>query len=369
MNLKKILLTLLQVVVTLGLLWWIFHDPSKRAQMVEALGKADPLWLIPGFLCFGLVLVCGAFRWQLLMKVQGIHLRLFRVWQLVMIGMFYNLFLPGGTGGDLVKVFYAVREAPKSKSAVFLSVVVDRITGMFALILVSLGVFLFFFRTLWNARAEVELPSFVVRFFSIVGVPITKILLIKAFIVAAGIIFGVFLGLILLAVVIDRFHLAKRLPEKMPGHAAILEIARAFSVYARDWKVVVAAIAISLPLNLFIFGTGIFAAFAFKGNPGAAAMTSVIPIINTISSLPISVAGIGVREELFKRMLNSLYGTPEELAVLISITGFALCVLWGLLGGVVSMLYRPSSGVVTSLAGMEGEIDTIEHQIEDEERA
>jgi hypothetical protein len=33
------------------------------------------------------------------------------------------------------------------------------------------------------------------------------------------------------------------------------------------------------------------------------------------------------------------------------------------------MFYRPSSGAITSLAGMESEIDTIEHQIEDEERA
>jgi hypothetical protein len=124
-----------------------------------------------------------------------------------------------------------------------------------------------------------------------------------------------------------------------------------------------------MPLNLFIFGTGIFAAFAFKGNPGAAAMTSVIPVVNTISSLPISLAGIGVREKLFAMMLHPLYGTPEDLAVLISITGFALGVLWGLLGGVVNLFYRPSDGSLLSTAGLESEIGTIEHQIEDEERA
>jgi hypothetical protein len=345
MNLKKTLLPLLQAAVTLLLLWWIFHDPSKRAQMVQAIGKADPLWLIPGFLCFGLVLVCGAFRWQLLMKVQGIRLGLFRVWQLVMIGMFYNLFLPGGTGGDLVKIFYAVREAPKSKSAVFLSVVVDRVTGMVALILVSTGVFLWFRETL------IALP------------------IMRAFLITVAIIFGAFLGLILLAVVIDRFHLANRLPARFPGHGTILEIARAFSVYARDWRAVVAAVLISLPLNLFIFGTGIFAAFAFPGNPGAAAMTSVIPVVNTISSLPLSLAGIGVREKLFAMMLHPLYGTPEDLAVLISITGFALGVLWGLLGGVVSIFYRPSDGSAVSRAGIEGEIGAIGQQIEEEERS
>ena len=344
MNLKKIIITLVQGAVTFLLLWWIFHDPTKRAQMLQALGKADPLWLVPAFICFGLVLVCGAFRWQLLMRVQGISLSWFRVWQLVMIGMFYNLFLPGGTGGDLVKIFYAVREAPKSKSAVFLSVVVDRLTGMFALILVSSGVFLVFFKEL------------------------TALPMVRAFTVAVCAIFALTLVLVLVGLIVDRFHLASRIPERMPGHAAILDTARAFSVYARDWKAVVAAVLISLPLNLFIFGGAIFAASAFPGNPGASAMTSVIPVVNTISALPISLAGIGVREKLFSSMLHSLYGTPEDLGVLISITGFAIIVSWGLIGGVVSMLYR-AGAASASMEQIEGEVGAIEQRVEEEERA
>jgi uncharacterized protein (TIRG00374 family) len=344
MNLKKLLITLVQAAVTLLLLWWIFHDPSKRAQMVQALAKADPIRLIPAFVCFGLVLVCGAFRWQLLMKVQGVSLSWFRVWQLVMIGMFYNLFLPGGTGGDLVKIFYAVREAPKSKSAVFLSVVVDRLAGMFALIIVSTGVFLCFFHEL------------------------TSLPMVKAFTMAVCAIFALTLALVAFGLVVDRFHLAAKIPTRMPGHAAILDTARAFSVYARDWKAVVAAVLISLPLNLFIFGGAIFAASAFPGNPGPAAMTSVIPVVNTISALPISLAGIGVREKLFSSMLHSLYGTPEDLGVLISISGFAIMVLWGLLGGLVSLLYRAGEGAA-SLHEIEGEVGAIEQRVEEEERA
>lgn len=345
MNLKKIIITCIQAAVTLLLLWWIFHDPSKRAQTLDALRRADPLWLIPAFLCFGLVLVCSAFRWQLLMKVQGITLSWFRVWQLVMIGMFYNLFLPGGTGGDIVKIFYAVKEAPKSKSGVFLSIVVDRITGMFALIMVSTGVFLWFRETL------MALP------------------MIRAFLLTVGIIFAAFLAVILLAVVVDRFHLAKHLPERMPGHAAILDMARAFSVYARDWKAIVGAVVISLPLNLFIFGMSIFSAFAFQGNPGVAAMTSVIPIINTISSLPISLAGVGVREKLYATMLHSLYGTPEGLGVAISVTGLFLMFLWGLLGGAVGLFYRPGDGSASSLEGAETAVGAIEELVEREEKA
>ena len=345
MNLKKIIMTLVQAGVTFLLLWLLFHDPVRRHQMAQALHTANLLWLIPGFICFGLVLVCGAFRWQFLMKVQGISLGWFRVWKLVMIGMFFNLCLPGGVGGDLIKVFFAMREAPKSKSAVFLSIIVDRIAGMFALIIVSAGVFACFYK------------------------PLMSLPMIRAFLLTVGIIFGAFLLLILLGIAIDKFHLARRLPPKMPGHAAILDTARAFSIYARDWKAVVLAVLISMPLNAFIFGTAIFAAYAFVGNPGAAAMSSVIPIVNTISSLPISLAGIGVREGLFSVMLNSLYGTPVDLAVLISITGFALGVGWGLIGGIIYMTYKPADGGSVSIGEMEAQVGEVEHQIEVEEEA
>ncbi len=345
MNLKKIVMTLLQAGVTLLLLWLLFHDPAKRQQMVEALHTANLVWLIPGFVSFGLVLLIGTIRWNLLMQVQGIRMGFFRVWQLVMIGMFFNLCLPGGVGGDLVKVFFAMREAPKSKSAVFLSIVADRSTGMFALILVSIGVFGYFHGILMS------LP------------------MVRAFLLVVSIIFCGFIGLIVMGLIIDRFHLAKRLPAKMPGYAAVLDIARAFSVYARAWKAIVVAIGLSLVLNLFIFGTAIFAAFAFVGNPGAAAMTSVIPIVNTISSLPISLAGIGVREKLFATMLHSLYNTSENLAVLISITGFALAVIWGLIGGLIYMTYRTGDGSHASLGEMQSQVSDVEHQVESEEKA
>ena len=238
-----------------------------------------------------------------------------------------------------------MREAPKSKSGVLLSIVVDRATGMFALILVSIGVFAYFHTEL------MALP------------------VLRPFLVIVGIIFGFFIGLIMLGLIIDRFHLAKHLPAKMPGHAAIIDIARAFSVYASSWQSVAAATGLSLVINLFLFGAAIFAAFAFVGNPGPSAMISVIPIVTTISSLPISLSGIGVREGLFALMLNSLYGTPKELATLISLTGFSLAVAWGLIGGIIYLTYRPGDGGSASLGELESQIVEVEHEIEIDEKA
>ncbi len=47
---KRTLLTILQIVVTVLLLCWIFRDPAKREQMATALRTANFLWLIPGAL-------------------------------------------------------------------------------------------------------------------------------------------------------------------------------------------------------------------------------------------------------------------------------------------------------------------------------
>ena len=60
---------------------------------------------------------------------------------------------------------------------------------------------------------------------------------------------------------------------------------------------------------------------------------------------------------------------PEDLAVLISITGFALAAIWGLIGGGVSLFYRPGDGSHASLGERESQVGEIEHQIEEEEKA
>ena len=41
--------------------------------------------------------------------------------------MFYNQFLPGGTGGDIIKSYLLLKETPGKKTGALLAVVFDRI--------------------------------------------------------------------------------------------------------------------------------------------------------------------------------------------------------------------------------------------------
>lgn len=342
MKSKKIFITLLQAIVTILLLWWVFHDPAKRQQMMLALQNANPWWLVPGFIAFGLVLVTTTWRWALLLAVQDIHLSWKRTWQLVMIGMFFNLFLLGSTGGDVVKIFYAMREAPQKKTAVFLSIVVDRLVGMFAIMIITLVVALCFFSDL------------------------SQTLIMRSLLTTVGMVFGGFLIFLVVSLVVDHFHLWKKIPHWLPGHRFLIDIATAFSSYASNRTALLGALCYSFLQNLFLFASIIFASYAFASLPGAPRIVTLIeaiPIVNTISAIPVSLSGIGVREGLFQTLLNTIDGTPKSLAVIISITSFFLTVLWSLLGGLVYLFYRPSTHA--SLDQIAKEIDVEEHFIEE----
>src|SRR5947208_15088799 len=86
-RMKKVLLTLFQIAVTVGMLIWVFHDPNQRAKMAEALRTADYRWVGAGILAYILVEVFAAFRWQILLRVQKIRLSFPRVAEFVLIGI------------------------------------------------------------------------------------------------------------------------------------------------------------------------------------------------------------------------------------------------------------------------------------------
>jgi hypothetical protein len=76
---KKILISLFQVAVTVGMLIWVFHDPNQRAKMAIALRMADYRWVGAGVLAYIVVEIAAAVRWQILLRVQNIRLSMPRV--------------------------------------------------------------------------------------------------------------------------------------------------------------------------------------------------------------------------------------------------------------------------------------------------
>ena len=70
---KRVLLTILQLSVTIAMLCWVFHDPVQRAKMWEALHKANYWWVAGGVIAYLTVEASAALRWQILLRVQKIN--------------------------------------------------------------------------------------------------------------------------------------------------------------------------------------------------------------------------------------------------------------------------------------------------------
>jgi hypothetical protein len=93
-----------------------------------------------------------------------------------------------------------------------------------------------------------------------------------------------------------------------------------------------------------------------------------MPVERTISALPISFAGIGLREKVFQIMLNGLCGVPEAKAILIGSLSFLIILICCLPGALVYLFYKPSGAVAhVNLREMQKEVATLEHEISETE--
>ena len=323
---KKALITTLQVAVTVFALYWVFRDPETRAGMAIALRQAEVPWLFAALAAGALSPVTASVRLWMLLRVQGLGFSLRKVTQLYMVGMFFNLFLLGSTGGDAVKLFYLLRGSePKQRAGIILSVIMDRVLGLLALMILA-AVFLAA-RYHWLTRTPAV--ANVVHGFALILA------------LAVGGLATVFAAI--------QLRLIDRLPVNFPARTKFIELAGAVAVYTRAWPTTLAGIGISFLGHSSFFFTYYFAARALKAGVAFIDMTVILPIINTIIALPISVSGVGVRESLFKTLLHDLCGVGPEKSVPISIIGFLCTVIfYGLLGGVVYLFFRSVAGAPPS---------------------
>ena len=77
--------------------------------------------------------------------------------------MFYNQFLPGGTGGDIIKSYYLLKETPDKKAGALLAVVFDRFIGLVALVAITATLIAFALRFPFTNTRDTKLALAVAR--------------------------------------------------------------------------------------------------------------------------------------------------------------------------------------------------------------
>ncbi len=122
-----------RALLSLGLLLWVTRK-INWSDLGVVLGRIDWSWAALGFLLSGTLISGLALRWQIFLRQQQIVLPFGTVLSLTWAGQFFNSFLPGSTGGDLVKIYEVCRLHAGRGAAAVTSVIVDRLSALVILL-------------------------------------------------------------------------------------------------------------------------------------------------------------------------------------------------------------------------------------------
>ncbi|MBA3686554.1 MAG: flippase-like domain-containing protein [Planctomycetes bacterium] len=110
---------------------------SFHPGIVSTLSAADPRTLAAAGVLVLFIPIVQALRWWRLLRARGFPLGYRRVLRLHWIGSFFNNFVFGMLGGDAARVWLVHRAAPGRLGDAAISVLVDRLLGLIALLLVG----------------------------------------------------------------------------------------------------------------------------------------------------------------------------------------------------------------------------------------
>ncbi len=287
---KERLILVLKVVLSLTAILYVFKKISL-ADITDVIKSARILFLGLAFLLFIISKVMAAFRTLLILNRYGIPISRWYNLKLYWTGMFYNLFLPGGIGGDVYKTVVINKMHTNGIKISAGSVLMDRIGGVTALAVLAL---LFIpFTSLYDQYGWVTFA----------GVPLTII--------------G-FIGIIL--VFMPRL---KGIAGKLLGWSFMVQIFQVLAVLLILWAF---NIKNDQPAYLFIF------------------------LISSVAAmLPISVGGIGIRELVFLSISNYLF-LDQKVAVAVSLTFYLITVFASLLGAIPALERRKREVIGNQIA-------------------
>ncbi len=289
---KKAWLLALKLTVTVGLLAYLFSR-IEVGSVARLMAGAAWGWVVAGFFLYLALQGLCAWRWLLLARVLNLDGTWSRFVRYYYVGMFFNLFLPTGVGGDVYRCYYVARSASDWRRAI-ISVLADRGVGFATLCAIAATATLVFGR--------VSLPSWM------------------AWALAAGVV-----ALLALLVV----GLAAKGPL-----ASIRESAPLVVEFFRRPGTLVFVAGLSFVLQSLVVVVNILLATALGLDVPVVFYFILIPLIAVATMIPVSLNGLGVREGAFVFFMAQV-GVPEAQALSLALLWLVILIASSAIGGLV----------------------------------
>src|SRR4051812_27819972 len=120
---------LIKLAVTVACLWYVSHKIDWSKSFATIAGS-DALWVITATLLFVASKIVASIRLNIYFRNINVSVKESQNLKLYWLGMFYNLFLPGGIGGDAYKVILLHKSHDQSVKKITAAVLLDRISGV-----------------------------------------------------------------------------------------------------------------------------------------------------------------------------------------------------------------------------------------------
>jgi uncharacterized membrane protein YbhN (UPF0104 family) len=299
---RRYLLLLLKAAVSI-LLLYVSLRPVHLETLADRLSRLDPLWIGAALILLALQVLVQAERWHEIAAASGVSAARPTMVQMNFIATFFNQVLPSTVGGDAARIWLLGRKGGGWASATY-SVLIDRIAGVLVLALIVIAC----------------LPWTL----ALIRDPVARAVLV---LIGGGAIAGaaVFLGI-------------GRLPPRFFGRFMLTrhlaETSRVAWRLCRSRKGLLIVSTCSVAIHIMTVAVAWCCMRAVAAPVGFAPILFLMPPVLLVATIPISIAGWGVRESSMVAAF-AYAGLAQSDGLMLSILFGATSFAVGIIGGLV----------------------------------
>jgi uncharacterized membrane protein YbhN (UPF0104 family) len=297
---------------------WLFHKVNGQ-RVIETVVSARRAEIAGGvLLCLGMVIIAG-WRWHRWLAIFDINIPAGPLILIAQIGQFFVMFLPGPIGDDLTRMLYISRLAPGRVGEACTTVLLDRCIGLASVLVLAVVCIPWQWHVLSSASET--------RWLALI-------------ILSAGAAISLLGAVFFWAGHPTHLWFEKRL-RSLPAHSLRDEAARIWGLLCANKRSIAQIGCAALATQLLSCMLFYLAGRSVGVHVSLLVWLTFIPIVLAANALPITYAGLGVREYLLVLFLGVTAQVEGERALAASLIVFSIMLIVCLLGGMVYIFYRP----------------------------
>jgi uncharacterized protein (TIRG00374 family) len=279
-KLKRHLITFLKLIVAASIIYYMIATGKLDLRQIAEISHKKFMILKVILMLLGTIGL-ATIRWYYLLIWQGVPTSFTAVVRINCIGLFFNCFMPGTVGGDLIKAFYLAKENTENRTRSIMTIIIDRILGLETMMFVAFVALLLNYQTMLS-NPQLQAIALAIGFYiicSLVAVVVVFSKRIKRFFIASGV---------------------KKLVYKLPKKEILLTIYDAFHIYSHQKTRLLKAMAITVVTDVLI--VSMFYTIGKEIGEMSVSLPSyftAIPVGLLMMSLPIAPAGVGIGQGAF----------------------------------------------------------------------